>query len=180
MSEPAVTPRPGPWTDRLPRAFGSLSPSDYVIERLNPARAWYDKEAGKAKRNYLGMRTATVVGGALVPVLINLQWLYKTEVTTVISLLVVILLALESVMHYREQWKSYRSTEQALEKEYYNFVAAEGPYRGMDAATAFLEFVDRVETAVAAENAATLNVMTTAAEAARPARPEDNPPPANP
>jgi hypothetical protein len=40
------------------------------------------------------------------------------------------------------------------EKEYYNFVAAEGAYRGLAAAQAFLEFVDRVESAIASENAA--------------------------
>jgi hypothetical protein len=177
VAAPAEPKKDEPWTNRLPRGYGSLSASDYIKERLNPARAWYDKEATKAKRNYLWMRTATVVGGAVVPVLINLKWDYRNEATTAISLLVVILLSMESVLHFREQWKSYRSTEQALEKEYYNFVAAEGSYRELDAAKAFLEFVDRVESAVASENAATLNVMTTAAEAARPAKPDDKAPP---
>lgn len=172
--------KPGPWTDRRPRDYGALTPSEYITERLNPIRAWYDKEASKAKGKYLWMRTITVVGGAVVPVLINLDWPFMKALTTAISLLVVILLSLESVLHFREQWKSYRSTEQTLEKEYYNFVAAEGAYRGMDAAKAFLEFVDRVESAIAAENATTLNVMTTASEQARPARLEPAAPPAPP
>lgn len=173
-SDPApASKKPGPWTDRPPRAFGALGAAEYITERLNPIRAWYDKEASKAKRNYLWMRTATVIGSAVVPVLINLDLKYMPALTTVISLIVVILVSLESVLHFREQWKSYRSTEQSLEKEYYNFVAAEGAYRGLDAAKAFLAFVDRVEGAIAAENATTLSVMTTAGEQSRPAKAED-------
>jgi Protein of unknown function (DUF4231) len=172
--------KPAPWTDRPPRAYGALTAAEYITERLNPIRAWYDKEASKAKSKYLWMRTVTVVGGAVVPVLINLDWPYMKVLTTGISLLVVILLSLESVLHFREQWKSYRSTEQTLEQEYYNFAAAEGAYRGMDAAKAFLEFVDRVESAIAAENASTLNVMTTASDQARPAKIDALAPPAAP
>lgn len=157
-----------PWPDRVPRPFGSLTAEKYVTERLNVVRAWYDKEATQCKRNYLLMRATTVIGGAVVPVLINMSLPFVKELTTLISLLVVVLLSLESVMHYREQWKSYRSTEQALEKEYYNFVAADGAYRGLNAADAFRAFVDRVEGAVAAENIGTLNVMTTVSEGAKP------------
>jgi hypothetical protein len=103
MTNPTSPDKPEPWTNRKARAFGSLTPAEYVTERLNPVRAWYDKEATRAKSNYLRMRAATVIGGAVVPVLINLNLPYMKELTTVISLLVVMLLSLESVMHYREQ-----------------------------------------------------------------------------
>jgi hypothetical protein len=180
------TGKPPPWTDRRPRAFGELEPQQYIAERINNIRAWYDKEASKAKRNYLWMRGLTVVGSAVVPVLINIQssMINMTLITTFISLIVVILVSLESVMHFREQWKGYRSTEQTLEREYYHFVAAEGAYRGMDEKKAFLEFVDRIEGAIAAENASTLSVMTTANDQARPTKAvpgaEDDDPPATP
>jgi hypothetical protein len=177
--------KPPPWTDRQPRAFGELEPKQYIAERINNIRAWYDKEASKAKRNYLWMRGMTVVGSAVVPVLINIQSdvVNMTLITTFISLIVVILVSLESVMHFREQWKGYRSTEQTLEREYYHFVAAEGAYRGMDEKKAFLEFVDRVEGAIASENASTLSVMTTANDQARPTKAgpdSDGQPPAEP
>jgi hypothetical protein len=57
-------------------------------------------------------------------------------------------------------------------------VAAEGAYRGLHEAEAFLEFVDRVETAVASESAATLNVMTTVSEGSKPPAPAPAPAPA--
>lgn len=88
------------------------------------------------------MRAVTVIGGAIVPVLINLKFKGVDIITTTISLIVVILVSLETVFHFREQWKNYRATEQLLAKEYFNFVTAEGPYRDQDEGEAFLNFVD--------------------------------------
>ena len=78
--------------------------------------------------------------------------------------MVVVLVSLESVFHFRERWKNYRSTEQPLSKECFNFTTGEGPYRDKEEREAFLDFVDRVENAIASENASTLNVMTTVSE----------------
>ncbi|HNO76244.1 MAG TPA: DUF4231 domain-containing protein [Nitrosomonas mobilis] len=154
------------WSHQKLRSYSSMTPEEYIDERLNQFREWYDKKAVIAKRNYQWMRAITVVGGAIVPVLVNLPLDDHAirYLTTIVSLIVVILISLESVFHFREQWKNYRSTEQLLAKEYFNFVTGEGPYRNQDEKEAFLNFVDRVENAVASENASTLNVMTTLSE----------------
>jgi len=141
-----------------------MTPEEYIDERLNQFREWYDKKAIRAKMTYQWMRALTVIGGAIVPVLINIKLPYVDIGTTILSLMVVILVSLESVFHFREQWKNYRSTEQLLAKEYFNFVSGEGPYRNQNDKESFLNFVDRVENAIAAENASTLNVMTTVSE----------------
>jgi hypothetical protein len=144
-----------------PRSYGSMSPEEYIAIRLNPIREWYDKKARRYKKLFLWMRTITVLGGAIVPVLINLQ-IHKIEVvTTLLSVLVVVFISLESVFHFREQWKNYRTTDQLLSREYFNFATADGPYRDLDEQEAFLNFVERVENAIASESATTLNVMTT-------------------
>jgi Protein of unknown function (DUF4231) len=111
------------------------------------------------------MRMGSVVGGALVPVLVNVDAPYVKILTTGLSLMVVVLVSLESVFHHREQWKNYRSTEQLLGHERMYFEAKIGPYEGMDDQSAFRLLVERVESAIASENAATLNVMTLAGEA---------------
>lgn len=153
------------WSYLPPREYGSMKPEEYIDERINQFRAWYDKKAISAKRTYLWMRTCTLIGGALVPVLINIS---KTDwmnwITSGISLIVVILVSLESVYHFREQWKNYRSTEQHLAKEYFNYTTGEGPYRNKEQKVAFWELVERVENAIESENASTLNVMTTLTE----------------
>jgi hypothetical protein len=83
---------------------------------------------------------------------------------TVISLMVVVTVSLESVFHYREQWKNYRSTEQLLGHEQYEFLARVGPYKDSPPDKAFQLFVERVEDAISSENAATLNVMAVGSE----------------
>lgn len=150
----------------------TLDPERYVSERFEQYRAWYDKKAVQAKSWYLRMRAFSVVAGGAVPVLVNMEVPYTVfgypamrAFVTVVSLLVVIVVSLESVFHYREQWKNYRSTEQLLMHELFWFRARVGKYGGLEDREAFLLFVERVEDAIAAENSATLNVMTMAAEA---------------
>jgi hypothetical protein len=145
----------------------------YISERLKAYQAWYDKKAVACKARYLRMRAFSVVGGGLVPVLVNVQdkliaygWPLGQLTVTAISLLVVIAVSLESVFHYREQWKNYRSTEQTLGHEEVMYRAKVGPYKALSSESAFLTLVERVENYIAAENVATLSVMTVSAEAA--------------
>lgn len=168
-------------TDRgraMDEHFSQIAPEQYIAERLEQYQGWYDKKAVAMKSKYLRMKSLSVVGGALVPVLVNvpnhasIAGVSVVQVAvTVISLGVVISLSLESVFHYREQWKNYRSTEQLLGHEKFFFRTRVGRYRGISDEEAFRIMVERVEDAVAAENAATLNTMTTASEAARASRP---------
>ncbi|EHQ26376.1 DUF4231 domain-containing protein [Mucilaginibacter paludis] len=154
-----------PWYFLPERGFSSMTPEQYIKERITQFRHWYDVKASKAKRRFMVMRSITVVGGAIVPVLINLSDSPIIKyLNSFISLLVVILVSLESVYHYREQWKNYRSTEQLLAKEYYNFVTGEGAYRNLQPQEAFITMVERIENAIESENASTLNVMTTLSE----------------
>jgi hypothetical protein len=89
--------------DVKPRKFGQLHADEYITERLNDYLRYYDKTAKQAKSRYLRFRTVSVVAGALVPVFVNLDFPYVRLVTTVLSVLVVLIVSLESVFHYREQ-----------------------------------------------------------------------------
>jgi len=148
--------------------FGSWKPSDYIEQRAKQYQAWYDKKAVTAKSNYLRMRTAIVLGGVIVPVIINSTFLGKDVIASIISLIVAACVALESVYHYREQWKNYRSTEQFLSREQILFLTGEGSYKEFKSPQiAFIYFVERCEGAIEAENASTLNVMTLAQQEAK-------------
>ncbi|MEV4260586.1 DUF4231 domain-containing protein [Kribbella sp. NPDC049584] len=141
-----------------------LSPEQYIASRLQQYQTWYDGKAVKTKSRYLRMRTASVVAGAVVPAIVNIDFPYSKAVTTVLSLIVVVLVSLESVYHYREQWKNYRSTEQALGHEKVYYETRCGAYEGLSDDEAFRRLVERVESAIAAENASTLNTMTLAGQ----------------
>jgi hypothetical protein len=155
-----------------------LTAEEYISSRLEQYQGWYDRKSVSMKSKYLRMKALSVVGGSLVPVLINVPfqkfWGIPVVqiVVTVISLGVVVSLSLETVFHYREQWKNYyreqwknyRSTEQVLGHEKFLFRTRVGRYHGLSDDDAFRLLVERVEDAVAVENAATLNTMTTAAD----------------
>ncbi|MER8047382.1 DUF4231 domain-containing protein [Streptomyces sp. NPDC094032] len=139
---------------------GEMTPQAYLETRLAQYQEWYDRKATKMKAMHLRMRTVSVVGGALVPVLVNLDLAFARMTATVLSLVVVASVSLESVYRYREQWKNYRSTEQLLGHERVYFAARVGPYDRLSDRDSFTTFVARVEKAIASENSATLNVMT--------------------
>lgn len=147
--------------------FGSWKPRDYIEKRAKQYQQWYDAKAVIAKSRYLIMRTAIVLGGIAVPVIINSGQVWRNEVGSFISLVVAGCVALESVYHYREQWKNYRSTEQFLSREQVLFLTGEGGYKNFENPhDAFIYFVERCESAIEAENASTLNVMTLAQQEA--------------
>ena len=147
----------------LTDSAGRLPAEQYIAERLSQFQEWYNAASKKAKRAHLWMRTIAVTGGVLVPVLVNLAWQYAKVAATAVSVIVAIAVSLESVYHYREQWKNYRSTEQLLGHERIYFQTRTGTYGGLTDDRAFALLVERVEDIIATENAATLNVMTHAA-----------------
>jgi Protein of unknown function (DUF4231) len=144
----------------------------YIATRVSQYRSWYDGKAIRCKKRYLTMQAFTVMAGGVVPVLVNVEssingffgYPVTRAIVTIVSLLVVITVSLESVFHYREQWKNYRSTEQLLGREQFELLANVGTYKGLSLEAAFQMFVERVETAIASENSATLSVMAIGSE----------------
>jgi len=121
------------WRYLKPRKLASIGPEEYIRERMFEYRKWADGKAVKAKFWFQWMRTVAVVGAAVVPVLVNVEFPYQRLATTLISLTVVTLVSLESVLHFGDQWKNYRSTEQFVAQEYFCFTAGDGEYKGLEA-----------------------------------------------
>ena len=141
----------------------------YLESRVTQYQSWYDAKAVKMKKNYLRSRIMSAVGAVLVPIISNISATVTfagssydvTRITvTVIGLAVALLIALEGVLHHKDQWVNYRSTEQYLTTQRNLFINKVGEYSTMDDEEAFKLFVSRVETAIAEENAVTLNVLS--------------------
>jgi Protein of unknown function (DUF4231) len=149
-----------------------LDPTQYIETRIKQYQAWYDRKAVICKNRYLRTRAFTVIAGGIVPVLVNTETSINALVghpimkgiITVLSLSVVVAVSMESVFHYREQWKNYRSTEQLLGHEQFTYSTRVGVYSNLTDETAFKLFVERTESAITSENAATLNVMAVGSE----------------
>lgn len=127
------------------------------------------------KASYQRARVFAAVGAVLLPVLSNVPlqvnasgWTVDVTRTlvTVIGLIVALLVSLEGVLHHREQWQNYRTTEQYLRAQRSLFENGVGEYDGLDADAAFKRLVLNVETAIKNENEVTLNVLTRVAAGA--------------
>jgi hypothetical protein len=148
--------------------FRSMKAEQYLVERVDQYCGWYDRKAVNAKWWHQAHKLVAVVGSTSVPVLVNLSVIpspYREAVVTIFSLSVAIVVSLERVFHFGDQWKNYRSSEQFLVREKFLFASAEGPYADMTEQQALALLIDRCENQISAENSATLNVITAATQA---------------
>ncbi|HAO09211.1 MAG TPA: DUF4231 domain-containing protein [Chryseobacterium sp.] len=143
----------------------------YIENRLDQYRSWYDSKAVTAKKRYLNSRIWSAISAVLVPIITNISLPELTlcngfiidiskTLATILSTVVALLIALEGVLHYREQWKNYRTTEQYLTAQKNIFLNKVGDYASLSKEEAFKLLVDRIEQAITEENAVTLNVLT--------------------
>lgn len=142
---------------------------NYIENRVEQYRNWYDLKAVKMKSYYMRGRIVSALSAVLIPVLTNvdLDFTYS-DITfdlskilvTILGTVVAVLIALEGVLHHREQWKNYRTTEQLLQTQKQLFLHRIGDYAEINDTSAFKLLVSRVEAAIIEENAITLNVLT--------------------
>jgi uncharacterized protein DUF4231 len=157
----------------------------YIDSRLTGKESgylgYYDNTARRMKRRHVQTRSAAAVGAVLIPVVSNVAWEpnvggvsihIATLGASLIGLGVALILALEGVFHFKDQWQNFRGTEQYLLSQKYRFEYRVDEYKGLSDADAFVLFVSRVEKAILDENNVTLNILGRA-ETASPPAPKD-------
>jgi hypothetical protein len=145
---------------------------EYIDSRLVSAQSgylgYYDRTAQRMKRRHLQTRAGAAVGAVLIPVASNLTWEphigdvvihVATVSASLMGLAVALILALEGVFHFKEQWQNYRGTEQYLLSQKYRFENGVDEYQALSTEDAFKLFVSRVEKAILDENNVTLNIL---------------------
>ena len=143
----------------------------YLENRLTGERGYlgyYDRTASRMKTRHLQTRSAAAIGAVLIPVVSNLPLVLTVGAATVdvarigtslIGLGVAVILALEGVLHYKEQWQNYRGTEQYLLSQKFRYENRVEEYNTLNEEDAFKLFVSRVEKAILDENNVTLNAL---------------------
>jgi hypothetical protein len=141
----------------------------YLVDRIDQFAGWYDKKAVKLKASFLRARVCTAIGAVLIPVLSTLRFPLAAFGTTVdlprlavslVGVMVALLIALEGVLHHREQWKNYRTTEQYIRAQRHLFENRVGDYADGTLDEAFKKLVWNIESAIKNENEVTLNVLS--------------------
>ena len=140
---------------------------NYLNVRVKEMMAYYYKNAELEKRCFIIMRSITVILGAIVPIIVNINSPFSIAITTALSTAVVIIIALESVYQFRGRWKNHRAAEQMIMRETTFFLTRTGPYEKLfenekdePNREAFHSFVKRIEGIIANESSATLHTMT--------------------
>jgi hypothetical protein len=135
----------------------------YTETRVEQMTTWYGNQARPQKHMHMACKLLAVLGGALVPVLINVQdpvlGMNANALATGFSLVVVVVVSLESVFQYGKQWRNYRSTNRILYQEKVYFQNRVGFYSEMDDVLAFKVFIERIEKAISLENQVTLDTL---------------------
>jgi len=129
----------------------------YVRMRWLDQVLWMEGKAEQARANYYTYRLAAIVAGLIVPALVGFN--SGTEYTDQIRILTVILslgaaisTGIESLYHYGDRWRSYRSTVELLKIEGWRYFELSGKYRGhKDHKKAFDLFSEQVEAIIQAD-----------------------------
>ena len=132
-----------------PLRLGYVAGQDVTLDRLQDQLEWYDKNSGKNQRTFKGLKIATMLAAALVPVFASKATL--TGVAAALGVLIVIFEGLQHLYQYQANWIAYRSTCEALKHEKFLYLAMAGPYAAVGDAHALL--AERIESTVSQEHA---------------------------
>jgi hypothetical protein len=124
----------------------------FLRSRWLESLLWMESAAHKTRRRYYVLRLATVVGAVIVPALVSINAVGKTEgvvtwLTFGISHVVAASAAVEGFFRFGDRWRHYRATVEQMTSEGWLLHELRGPYARPRATheTAFPTFVDRVE-----------------------------------
>lgn len=133
-----------------PANWRSMTPEQYIQERVNDQLAWYSKKSTFNKSWHFRLQLITLVAAALVPVisLSSSEWSVRVLVALTGSI-AAIAAGMVTLYQFRERWVDYRSTAEQLKYEKYLFLTGSKPYVNDES---FLLFVSRVENIILQEN----------------------------
>ena len=162
MSEtkkPDSNPDRSPYVDRL-------SIDEYVKQRLFFRMEEYRTKATKCRDTHLYLSITGIICSSAVPIIINVgdshlcPETFKHVVTTIISFVVVVCVALENVYHFRERWKNYQQAEESLRREKYLVETRMEYYLGLSDEKVYETLVKNVESIIKSERDSTINVRS--------------------
>ena len=110
--------------------------NEYINARWLKYVEWWDSRARKAKWKYLTVRSAVVIGSALIPALVGLReltqfadvaWIFSVA-SIIVSLVVAVCAGLESVFGWGDIWREKRMAAELIKSEGFSFLQLTGGY----------------------------------------------------
>ena len=133
--------------------------NEYLNARWLKYVEWWDSRASKAKWKYLALRSAVVIGGALIPALVALRELKLfadadlvfAVGSIVVSLVIAICAGLESLFGFGDIWREKRNAAEVIKCEGFSFLQLTGKYGFNTHVDAYKTFASNVEDLILSE-----------------------------
>src|SRR5262245_20776086 len=147
----------------------------------------WDSRASKAKWKYLALRSAVVIGGALIPALVALRELKLfadadlvfAVGSIVVSLVIAICAGLESLFGFGDIWREKRNAAEVIKCEGFSFLQLTGKYGFNTHVDAYKTFASNVEDLILSEIREYM-VAVSPKQPPPPSPPSGGPPPPQP
>lgn len=128
----------------------SMSPEQYLAERVDDQLAWYSKKSASNKNWHFRLQLITLIAAALVPVITLSSSEFAVRiVVALVGSVAAIAAGVVTLYQFRDLWVDYRATAEQLKFEKYLFLTGSEPYSSNDC---FSLFVNRVENTILQEN----------------------------
>ncbi|HTF05221.1 MAG TPA: DUF4231 domain-containing protein [Bacteroidia bacterium] len=141
----------------------AINPDQYLTSRVDDQINWMEGKSATNQKRYKQFKRAEIILAASVPLLIGFHkyGLGFSIFAGVISSIVIILISMQQLHKYYENWISYRNTIEKLRREKYLFTTGSGPYaideddpakQAKETERKYRIFVETIEGILASEN----------------------------
>ncbi len=120
-----------------------------AFERLEDQLSWYDTKSMENQKWYKRLKAAEIIAAAIIPFAAGFDRL--GILTGILGVFIVVLIGIQSLNQYHDNWISYRSTAEQLKHEKYLWLSKAGSYE--DAKNPEVMLAERVESLISREHA---------------------------
>jgi len=134
--------------------------NEYLNTRWLKYVEWWDSRASRAKWKYLALRSAVLIGGALIPALVGMREMKALEpyawqlalASIFVSLVIAICAGLESLFGFGDIWREKRNAAEVVKSEGFSFLQLASKYKDFKThADAYQTFAANVEDLILSE-----------------------------
>lgn len=135
---------------KIPQLWSSMSPEQYLANRVDDQLAWYSKKSTANKNWFYRLQLITLIASALIPVVsLSSSEFGVRLLVAIIGSIAAVATGIVALCQFRDLWTDYRTTAERLKHEKYLFLTGSEPY---DEPDCFALFVNRIESTILKEN----------------------------
>ncbi|MCP4257570.1 MAG: DUF4231 domain-containing protein [Planctomycetes bacterium] len=138
---------------------------DYLKERVEKQREWYETKASSNKKIFLRYQTIIIILGALIPVLVAFEGVFPEleawggPIAALIAAVIAVIAGLDKLKQPQPNWFNYRANEETMKKEEWLYKFKAGQYKGLGDQDANQLLVERIESIISADIARVTNLQ---------------------